>query len=322
MAMKNGNKTKGIGMDQKVNRMVKSPLFSTTKTKDQGYADDDEKTEDEKPVQSKETEKPKVTKKKKQSNILDDLSSTSESEELASENVIDNLPKHENPVVNTVSIVDSVNEMARQELLASESSESDEDVSEEMDTKEVLEDKLAAEKPPIGLVEQAEKETADDVHSDPVTDESTNLKKETNVKSSKLLRMSLGDPDAIPDSSKTTPKEKLEKKSIKKKRGANRIDSDTDFETSDSDFEKRKKRSRKRPSASTEEEDSEQETDSKPKSKRRRRIKKATSSEDEESKDSDIEILNESQRSEANGSKGRKNIKKIIKDQNLKVIVE
>ena len=205
------------------------------------------------------------------------------------------------------------NELARQQLLCSASSESEGEEGEIEVAQEPQPElvKNVAEKA-AALKSSPQHVSVSDVEMNIVTDEDTSSK-ETNAKSSKLLRMSLGDPLAAKESSKT-PKGKTEKKVIKKKR---RIDSESESATSDSDFESKKKK-KKRPAASANESSSDTEADSKPKSKRRRRIKKTTSSE-EESSDSDVQVLNESQRSEAIGSKGRKNIKNIIEDQNLKV---
>ncbi|XP_059350722.1 transcriptional regulator ATRX homolog isoform X2 [Daphnia carinata] len=149
--------------------------------------------------------------------------------------------------------------------------------------------------------------------------------KTSSVKVDKLLRMSLADPEAESDSKKSqkNKESKKEKKKITKERKKRRIQSDSDFESSESEKDK-KKRKRKRSSPSDLEEISnDDENDSgkeaKSKSKSRRRIKKtAQSSDSVDSNDSDIEVLNESQRSDPGGPKGRKNIKKIMKDTNLK----
>lgn len=233
----------------------------------------------------------------------------SNSETASVRDALDTFPSLRSPPKKTTSC--NPNELARQQLLCSASSESEGEDGEI----EVAQEPLP--RPVKNVVEKAtalktSPKLASDVEMNIVTDEDTSSK-EANFKSSKLLRMSLGDPLATKESSKTS-KEKAEKKAIKKKR---RIDSESEGATSDSDFEAKKKKT-KRPTSSAHESNSDTEADSKPKSKRRRRIKKTASSE-EESSDSDIQVLNESQRSEANGSKGRKNIKKIIKDQNLKV---
>ena len=281
-----------------VNRMVKLPIYASRKGEYSDSDVDDDNLPQQKPsvvktvsLATDENEMDRQDSLASESSDSEDGSE--EKEELASANVIVNMPMHKNPVVNTVSRSTDENEMARQDLLASESSES-ENGSEEMDTNQVLENELVVEEPSIDLVGKPEKGTIEDVNSDPVKDENPEVKKSTNLKSSKLLRMSLGDPEAIPDSSKTTPKRKLiGKKSIKRKRSP--IDSDSDFE-----------------------EDSDQDANSKPKSKRRL-LKKTTSSQNEKSEDSDIEIINESQNS-ATGSQGRKNIRTIINDLNLKVM--
>ena len=147
--------------------------------------------------------------------------------------------------------------------------------------------------------------------------------KETDeLKSSRLLKFSLADANEKNDEASTKDKngeEKKKKKEKKEKKKRRLLSSDSDFESSDEEIGTKKKRKKKK--ASSSEDDAEEAEDAEeagqPKPKRRRRIKKADTSDDEN--DSDIQILNESQRSTENGGKGRKNIKKIMKDKNLKV---
>ena len=311
--------------------MIKSPLYSTKKSKPEDASNSDA-SGDKKVVEH--CEKPKVSKKKVApiAIIHKDLPEDSHSEmgivsDTESASVVDALRTFP-PLRSTPKKAASFNpnELACQHLFFSAFSESEgEDFAAfgricrgfgGTGGDRVIE--VAQERQPEPVKNVVEKAAAlksspqhvsvSDVEMNIVTDEDTSSK-ETIAKSSKLL--SLGDLLAAKESFKT-PKGKSQKKAIKRKR---RIDSESESATSDSDFESKKK---KQPAASANESTSDTEADSKPKSKRRRRIKKTTSSE-EESRDSDVQVLNESQRSEAIGSKGRKNIKNIIEDQNLKV---
>ena len=314
--------------------MIKSPLYSTKKSKPEDASNSDA-SGDEKVVEH--CEKPKVSGKKVAPiELHEDLTEDSHSEigivsDTESVSVVDALETFP-PLRNTPKKAASFNpnELARQQLFFPAFSESEEEDFASFGRicrgfggtggDRVIE--VAQERQPESVKNVVEKAAAlksspqhvSDVEMNIVTDEDTSSK-ETNAKSSKLLRMSLSDPLA-PKESSNTPKGKTEKKAIKRKR---RIDSESESATSDSEFESTKKK-KKRPAASANESTSDTGADSEPKSKRRRRIKKTTSSE-EESSDSDVQVLNESQRSEANGSKGRKNIKNIIEDQNLKVYI-
>jgi hypothetical protein len=103
-----------------------------------------------------------------------------------------------------------------------------------------------------------------------------------------------------------------------------RVHSDSDFQSSESEKGKSEKPKEKKskPSSPSDDvsDDDDSSKDGKSKSKSRCGIKGAAHTSDyENSNDSDMEVQNESQRSEAGGSKGRKISKKITKDPNLKV---
>lgn len=130
-----------------------------------------------------------------------------------------------------------------------------------------------------------------------------------NAKDDKLLRMDLDDPEA--------ESKKIKKKSTKKKRRS-RSDPDCKSQSSESEVEKRiRKKKRLNPSDREDSDDSDIDWNEIGTSSKSRH-KKSTSNSDNSS-DTDIDILNESQRSEGGGSKGRRNIKKIMKDASLKV---
>ena len=147
------------------------------------------------------------------------------------------------------------NELARQQLLCSASSESEGEEGEIEVAQEPQPElvKNVAEKA-AALKSSPQHVSVSDVEMNIVTDEDTSSK-ETIAKSSKLL--SLGDLLAAKESFKT-PKGKSQKKAIKRKR---RIDSESESATSDSDFESKKK---KQPAASANESTSDTEADSKP----------------------------------------------------------
>lgn len=235
----------------------------------------------------------------------------------------------EEPTTAQVSVIDR-NEAARLELLASSSSEDDLEGAEETEATSIEKEPL------VTKIEESFREctaeTTKDEEGDQKDtagddggggDEDDDIVQPSKMKVLKLLRMSLADPEEsksgnVTEESGATDDKKKAKKTVKKKKG--RIHSDSDFESSASESEKKKKQKnlkKKRSDSSAEDNSDEETAGSKP--KRRRRIKKAASSSDQDSDDSDIKVLNESHRSEQGGSKGRKNIKKIMKDQNLKV---
>lgn len=233
--------------------------------------------------------------------------------------------------MSTASPLPNRSETVRQSLLAA----SDSDSHFDMDMNEIASS-------PIGVQESAEEKAidecgviipTDDNGMQEVKEEVVGLSadgddaaKTSNLKIDKLLRMSLADPEAESDSKKSQKgkESKKEKKKIMKDRKKRRIQSDSDFESSESEKDKKKRKKKRSSPSDLEEISNDDENDSgreaKSKSKSRRRIKKtAQSSDSVDSNDSDIEVLNESQRSDPGGPKGRKNIKKIMKDTNLKV---
>jgi hypothetical protein len=130
-----------------------------------------------------------------------------------------------------------------------------------------------------------------------------------NAKDDKLLHMDLDDPDAEP--------KKIKKKSSKKKRRSI-SSSNCNSQSSESEVEKRKRKKRRlNPSDSEDAHYGDDDSDEAVKSSKLRH--RTSTSNSDNSGDSDTDILNESQPSEAGGSKGRKNIKKIMKETSLKV---
>lgn len=222
------------------------------------------------------------------------------------------------------------NDVIRQALLAS----SDSEVESDMDATENVNKGSETVKPEKDIsddnsdvvqevkLEADENTNGDQIKTDaPVKEEESNptSAKTSKLKSHKLLRASLADSEAEEevDEKKIKGKETKggKKKSMEKRK--RRIHSDSDFESSDSAKGKKSKRKRKNSSAEDIADSDDTEEESKVKTRPRRRIKKTVSSGDD-SGDSDIQVLNESVRSEG-GAKGRKNIKKIMKDTNLKV---
>ena len=129
------------------------------------------------------------------------------------------------------------------------------------------------------------------------------------AKDDKLLHMDLDDPDAEP--------KKVKKKSSKKKRRSI-SSSDCNSQSSESEIEKRKRKKRRlNPSDSEDAHYGDEDSDEAVKTSKLRH--RTSTSNSDNSSDSDTDILNESQPSEAGGSKGRKNIKKIMKETSLKV---
>ena len=333
---------KETDISRQIDRLVKSPIKLTRRCHSalsQNDSDNDLISEGKKPV----TEKSKslVDKKKRKSKTfrLEDLESSSDSD-------TDRPPEELPRVAEAPITLPDCNEAVRQALLASSDSENDfdmdtsesaktadseakkplesdkdeaMDVKDNDDAKEIVSDSVekendGAEEVVPGSVEI--KEENDDINND-----EDDVLPKSNVKTSKLLRgVTLIGPADESDGSKSAKETKGEKK--KKERKKRRINSDSDFESSDSEKKNKKKSKRKRPNKSeteeiSDEDDSSGEAKSKPKS--RRRIKKVAPSDSEQTDDSDIQVLNESLKSDAGGSKGRKNIKKIIKDTNLKV---
>lgn len=307
--------SKETNLSKEINRLVRSPvqLMSNSESESEDVLD----VKKVKKIKSKK-EKP-ATKKFN----LSDLASSSDSDADSPFETSD-----VNKLAAPQTSLPDRNEAARQALLASSDSETEfavemsedvnftnEDVREEVvggdDVTEIEDDSNNIVK--LEPNPDDDERDGDDGNAD---------KKISALKTSKLLRLSLADPEAESDDSKSTKGSKGDKKKKKADKKKRRINSDSDFESSGSD-KKKKKPKRKRGNSSDIEELSDDENDSddeaKSKPKRRRRIKKTASSDSDNSDDSDIQVLNESQRSEASGTKGRKNIKKIMKDTSLKV---
>lgn len=308
--------SKEAALSKEINRLVKNPVQMTSKGSSE--------SEDEDLLNVKKTKK-FVSKSKKENPVKTEFNLYNlESSDSESDSPI------QTPGASKLAAMTSLpdrNEAVRQALLASSDSEAEfgvdmlddvnfanEDVREEIVGGDDVIEMEVGSSPLLKLEPSTEDEDGDN-------DENVDTKSSA-LKTSKLLRVSLGDPEAETDDSKSTKGSKGDKKKKKIDRKKRRINSDSDFESSGSEKKKKKsKRKRGSPSdvedISDDENDSDDETNSKP--KRRRRIKKTASSDSNDSDDSDIQVLNESQRSEASGAKGRKNIKKIIKDTNLKV---
>ena len=244
---------------------------------------------------------------RKPSPIEDSDSSDVEEEPLDISNLI---TAHKAPVIDE-------EEAARLNLMASSSSEAE----TEPDEESPRQDKSSKEKASVKSAES----TAGNGETDAILiDDSEDIQEmePDKVEAIQLLKtkIKLSEPTttsaAKKESEEEEKKKKTEKKVGKEKKAKKlriKSDSDSDFQT-ETESEKPKKRKKGKQSTSDQDDS---EAESKP--KRRRRIKKtAASSSDEDSDDSDVQVLNESQKSEAGASKGRKNIKKIIKDQNLK----
>ena len=244
---------------------------------------------------------------RKPSPIEDSDSSDVEEEPL---NVSNLITAHKAPVIDE-------EEAARLNLMASSSSEAE----TEPDEESPRQDKSSKEK---ALVKSAESAAGNGETDAILIDDSEDIQEmePDKVEAIQLLKtkIKLSEPTttsaAKKESEEEEKKKKTEKKVGKEKKAKKlriKSDSDSDFQT-ETESEKPKKRKKGKQSTSDQDDS---EAESKP--KRRRRIKKtAASSSDEDSDDSDVQVLNESQKSEAGASKGRKNIKKIIKDQNLK----
>ena len=322
--MENGKRleSEDLLLIKQVDRLVKNPIQITGKSKPDESDDSDSGIFKTKMGElKKQYSKPKKA-TPKPFRITDLDSSSSSDSEIEAAVEVTSVTK-----LATASLIPDRSEAVRQALLADSNSDSDFD----MDTQET-------ENIPDEVQESTEEKIIDEceVVIGPDDNGIIGLKEEvvgantdeegsvkvSNLKTDKLLRMSLDDPEAESDSKKSQKgKESKKDKKKTKERKKRRIHSDSDFESSESEKEK-KKRKRKRSSPSDDEgsDDDDFSKDDKKKSKSRRRIKKAAQTSDSDnSNDSDIEVLNESQRSEAGGSKGRKNIKKIMKDTNLKV---
>lgn len=316
----------GKSLKKEIDRLAKDPLNVAVKS---SRVDADSDSELNFPAKKKDGSRRKLAKSRKdakKSFRLSDLESSSSSDSEVKKDVEVAVAAE----MSTSSPLPGRNEAIRQALLAASDSDSDFDM--DMNEIEITPDEAqeaSAEKPDVECdivirsndneVQEATEEVIG------ISTDGEDAANTSNLKTDKLLRMSLADPEAEYDSKKSqkSKESKKEKKKNARDRKKRRIQSDSDFECSESEKEK-KKRKKKRSSPSDLEEisddDNESEKEAKLKSKLRRRIKKtAQSSDSDDSNDSDIEVLNESQRSDPGASKGRKNIKKIMKDTSLKV---
>ncbi|XP_046442812.1 transcriptional regulator ATRX homolog isoform X3 [Daphnia pulex] len=314
----NGKESEESMLKKQVDRLVKSPIKIAVNSST-SELDDSDPGGFEKEADKPKKQYSKIKKSETKPFRLEDLDSSSSSSEIEATEQVTGITK-----LSTTSSIPDRNEAVRLALLAASDSDSDFD----MDTQEtenipdeapksaeekiIIECDLAMETDDIGIIELKEEVIG-------LSTDEEGAVKGSNLKTDKLLRMSIGDPDAESDTKKSQKgKEAKKEKKKTRERKKRRIQSDSDFQSSESEKEK-KKRKKKRSSPSDEvSDDDDSSKDGKSKSKSRRRIKRAATSDSENSNDSDIEVLNESQRSEAGGSKGRKNIKKIMKDTNLK----
>lgn len=323
--MENGNKKGGTdsALNKEIDQLIKPIVGTSNIPKDHSDPESDDSS-DKKPSEKIKPRKSKKDKPKKKSFSLDDLwtSSTSESEFETPVEISDAIKPPITPSFPSSS------EAVRQALLASSDSETEFDLdmsenligaNEEFLDQTVEEDLMEVEiggEESVGVPVKLESEEENEEDEEDASSKASTLKKE------KLLRVSLAGLGDGSDDSKTEKESKNDKKKKKAEKKKRRINSDSDFESSGSE-KKKQKQKRKRISPSDIEEFSDEDADSsdeaKSKPKRRRRIKKTSSSDSDKSDDSDIQVLNESQRSDAGGSKGRKNIKKIMKDTSLKV---
>lgn len=259
---------------------------------------------------------------KKKAFRLSDLGSSSESSDFEDRSSpIDQAPEMETPYQSL-----DASEAVRQTLL--DSSTSDTEPLSDLDLKNRVDEiqmktELSSESETMKSTGENNAESTpnlkmekDDENSNESLDgQSKERDRSLSPETAKLLRDPISAGNKKSNESDEKPVEGKRKSRDKRKRRI--VDSDSDFQSSGSGKEEKQKSKRKKVHSSDEDFEDDEANDSRP--KRRRRIKKVASSDSEASDDSDIEILNESQRSDGGAGKGRKNIKKIMKDTSLKV---
>uniref|UniRef100_A0A0P6GYP7 ATP-dependent helicase ATRX n=1 Tax=Daphnia magna TaxID=35525 RepID=A0A0P6GYP7_9CRUS len=276
---------------------------------------DSEKKEDQFTRQSPMPEKQSAMKRRSQ--ILEMGSSSSSDVEMET-----TAKEIAPPKFSTAPLIRDREEIARQALLASSDSDTDnltcETENEDSHDKVVESTKQnSVEHDNVGIkkIEKVVKGVqVVDLTSD--CEGTTNI---SNIETDKLLRMSLNDPADI---TKRNPKDhetKNEAARRGKKKRRNQPSSDT--EISESDIEDRFKRIRLSPSAVERDSDNRNDDDSANEatveSASPVQTKKVVAGNTRNSSNSDDEDLNTSQRSESGGSKGRKTIRKIMADTSL-----
>lgn len=298
-----------VKFDKQIDRLLKNPLIVTKRSQSRLSEED---------ISNKHLSKTKKLPSKKSVN---EKSPEVKDQEMLSESDSESTAELPRPTESPSLTIPDRNETVRRALLISSDSENDFDNSDSLTPESEPKKQSGSDKEDVVMEEN---NVADRIQSETVATGSEveeDLSKSTSPETRKLLSLSVPDPATESDDSKSTKGSKEEKK--KRERKKRRINSDSDFESSDSDKKKKKSKKKRRINASGTEElsdDDDSSTESKAKPKPRRRIKKVAVSGSEDSDDSDVKVLNESQRSDPGGSKGRKNIKKIMKDNSLKVL--
>lgn len=304
-----------VKFGKQIDRLLRNPLIVTKRSQSRLSEED-----------ASNQHLPK-TKKLPSKKSADEKSPEVKDQEMLSESDSESTAEPSRPTESPSPTMPDRNEAVRRALLISSDSENDLDNSDSLTLESEPKKKSGSDKEDVGSdkedVAMEENDGADQIHSETVASGSEveeDSLKSASPETRKLLSHSVPDPAVESDDSKSTKGSKGEKK--KRERKKRRINSDSDFESSDSDKKKRKSKKKRRNASDTEElsDDDDSSTESKSKPKPRRRIKKVAASGSEDSDDSDVKVLNESQRSDPGGSKGRKNIKKIMKDNSLKVL--
>lgn len=318
MPKKSRTSSDDAAIDRKINRLLKSDSSSDS---DQGSDNDEAQSELANSVKKRSRTGNSKESEKKRAFQLCDL----DSESSDSENTISQTDRH--PGINFAAQTIDPNEAARQQLLESSDTELSSDAEEaNQGVEALLKEEVLSENNSPNMLEEVVTDPSEniklerkEVRSEEIQDRKVKERERSlSPETAKLLR----DPiekgiKKASEAGEASPEAK--KKLDKRKRRIVHSDSDSDFQSSGSNKEEKPKTKKKKAPSSDDDFEDEEANEHKP--KRRRRIKKMESSDSEASEDdSDVQILNESQRSDGGaGNKGRKNIKKIIKDQNLKV---